>query len=202
MDISCSGVILAGGLSTRFSGKNKALIQIDGKSIIERLLDIFHELFHEIILVTNQPDEYLKWDIAIVTDIFTVRSSLTGIHAGLFYSRSPYAFITACDTPFLKKELIELLISYIESDKDLIIPETSVGFEPLCAIYSTRCLHKIEQQISRESYKIRDFYSKIRVKKIHEFQLRQKDPELVSFFNINTPEDLQKANHMRLREVA
>jgi len=96
-------VILAGGLNTRFSGTNKAFLRIRGKRILDHIYDLCKELFEEIILVTNDPLQYLEWDLVIATDIFPVRSSLTGIHAGLFCATNPYAFFIACDAPFLKK---------------------------------------------------------------------------------------------------
>ena len=88
MKISCSGVILAGGLNTRFSGKEKALVRVGGKRIIDRILAVFNGLFEEIILVTNNPLRYIEWDVNIVTDLFPIRSSLTGIHAGLLCIQS------------------------------------------------------------------------------------------------------------------
>ena len=97
----CTGVILAGGENRRFSGKNKAFVQVAGKRILDHIYGVFSDLFEEIILVTNNPLQYLEWDFNIVTDLFSIRSSLTGIHAGLFYATNPHAFFAACDTPFL-----------------------------------------------------------------------------------------------------
>ena len=99
MTIPCTGVILSGGLSTRFNGNNKAFIRVHGKRIIDRLYEVFSDLFDEIILVTNQPLQFLEWDLTIVTDLFSVRSSLTGIHAGLFYMKNPFAFFSIEDEP-------------------------------------------------------------------------------------------------------
>ncbi|MCU0592028.1 MAG: molybdenum cofactor guanylyltransferase [Desulfobacterales bacterium] len=147
----CSGVILAGGLSTRYGGENKA---------------------------------------------FLVRSSLTGVHAGLFYTRHPFAFFSACDTPFLKKEIIETVLEQIDPADDLIIPQTSKGFEPLCAAYSKRCLKAAEEHLRANKLKIQLALQKGRIKTIPEERLREKDPELVSFFNVNTPEDLARAEQM------
>ena len=133
---SCTGVILAGGLNSRFSGANKAFIQIGDKRIIDHIYDVFRELFEEIILVTNDPLKYLGWDLKIVTDIYPARSSLTGIHAGLFYTTGSHAFITACDTPFLKKELVETIICAVEPQTDIVIPETTSGMRAsLCRLF-------------------------------------------------------------------
>ena len=190
---SFTGVILAGGLNTRFSGANKALIQIGGKQILDRIYAVFSNLFEEIILVTNDPVKYIGWDLKIVTDIYPYRSSLTGIHAGIFYSTKSHSFITACDTPFLNKELLEAIICAVEPQIDIVIPETSTGLEPLCAVYSKRCQKPIENQIKKQEFKIDKFFNKVRVKKISDKELRTKDPELTSFFNVNTPSSLEEA---------
>ena len=199
MKYSCTGVILAGGMNTRFSGKDKALIRVGGRRILDCILDIFNDFFDEIILVTNNPTPYLKWDLHIVADLFPIRSSLTGIHAGLFYASHPHAFFTACDTPFLKKERIETILKKIDSSADAFIPEISVGLEPLCAVYAKKCLSRIEQHLAQDKLKIQRVFKNGRIKKIPEKTLRKSDPDLVSFFNINTPEDLQKAEALIAR---
>jgi molybdopterin-guanine dinucleotide biosynthesis protein A len=186
-------VILAGGLSTRYGGENKAFLKVGGMRILDRLFAVYRELFDEIILVTNRPSDFLAWDALIVTDIFPVRSSLTGIHAGLFYARHPFAFFSACDTPFLKKEVVETVLENLEPGIDLVIPRTSAGFEPLCAAYSQRCLKAAEDHILQNKFKIQMALSGKRIKKIPEDLLRLKDPELLSFFNVNSPEDLARA---------
>jgi molybdenum cofactor guanylyltransferase len=192
-ETACSGVILAGGLNTRFSGTNKAFLGIGGKRILDSVYDLFSSVFDEVLIVTNQPEDYLEWNANIVSDIFQVRSSLTGIHAGLFYARHPFVFVTACDTPFLKKEIVETLIQAIAPDTAVVIPETAAGMEPLCAVYAKTCLALVERQIQAKKFKIQSMFKKIRVKKIPEATLREKDPELVSFFNINTETDFLTA---------
>ena len=196
MTIPCTGVILSGGLNTRFDGKNKAFVSIGGRRIIDRLLEVFSDLFDDIILVTNHPDQFLRWDLTIVTDIIDLRSSLTGIHTGLFYANNPYAFFSACDTPFLNKELVEVLIQQIEQKIDIIMPQTTAGYEPLCAIYSKRCLKSAEDHLHAKKLKIQWALRSNRTRHIPEKELRQVDPELRSFFNINTPEDLARAEEM------
>jgi molybdopterin-guanine dinucleotide biosynthesis protein A len=145
---------LSGGLATRYDGKEKALVQVGGVRILDRIYEIYAELFDEIILVTNTPLRFLQWDLVIVPDLFPIRSALTGIHAGLFFMTNPYAFISACDTPFLKKELVETVIANIETKIDIVMPETSSGFEPLCAVYSKRCLKPAHQHLEQEKLKV------------------------------------------------
>lgn len=208
MTLPCSGVILAGGLNTRFSGENKAFFSINGKMVFDCLYDLFNDLFEETILVTNDPLPFLDWDIHIVTDMFQIRSPLIGIHAGLFAAKFPYIFAAACDTPFLKKELIEAIVEEIEPSFDVVVPETPDGFQPLCAVYSKQCLkvlepHLAEQkcnpnggEVFQKGLKIQYLFQKVRVKMLTAKTLREKDPDLISFFNVNTPDDLAKANEM------
>lgn len=196
MKPSVTGVILAGGQNTRFSGTNKALIRVGDKYILDRIYDVFSDLFEEIILVTNDPIQYLEWNLDIVTDLFPIRSSLTGIHTGLFYMTTPYAFFAACDIPFLKKGLVDTILNHIEPGVDIVIPETSKGLEPLCSVYSKHCLKPIEQQLVKQQLKIRQVFQKVRVKKLPENILRENDPDLVSFYNINTHDDLVRAEHI------
>jgi molybdopterin-guanine dinucleotide biosynthesis protein A len=192
----CSGVILAGGLGTRYRGENKAFLKVGGVRILDRLYEVFSRVFDEIILVTNSPLEFLEWDAMIVTDIFPVRSSLTGIHAGLFYARHPHAFFSACDTPFLKREMIATVLDHIEPAADLVLPQTSAGAEPLCAAYSRRCLKPIEEHLRANKFKVQRALKNCRIKKIPEARLREMDPELISFFNVNTPDDLGRAEQL------
>ncbi len=196
MTHSCSGVILAGGLGTRYGGENKAFLRVGGVRILDRLFEVYREVFEEIILVTNNPVEFLEWDALIVSDIFPLRSSLTGVHAGLFYASHPFAFFSACDTPFLKKEIIETVLKQIDPTDDLVIPQTSAGLEPLCAAYSKRCLKTAEEHLRANKFKIQLALKSGRINKIPEERLREKDPELVSFFNVNTPEDLARAEQI------
>jgi molybdopterin-guanine dinucleotide biosynthesis protein A len=196
MKNSCSGVILAGGLSTRYGGENKALLRVGGIRIMDRLFAIYKELFDQIIIVTNNPLEFLEWDALIVTDLFPVRSSLTGVHAGLFYASHPFAFISACDTPFLKKEVVETVLEHTDPADDFVIPKTSEGFEPLCAAYSRRCLKPAEDHLRANQFKIQLALRNCRIKMVPEERLRARDPDMVSFFNVNTPEDLSRAEQL------
>ena len=177
-------------------GKNKALLSLGGQTILDRLCNTFQGLFDEVLLVTKDPVQYLSWDFMIVSDLFPLPSSLTGIHAGLFHASAPHAFITACDTPFLRPELIKALLDELEPKWDVIMPVTEQGNQPLCAIYSKRCIKPIERQLQNGDPKILNFFPKVKVKEIPEAELRSVDPDLISFFNINTPEDLTASEQM------
>ncbi|MEW6185265.1 MAG: molybdenum cofactor guanylyltransferase [Thermodesulfobacteriota bacterium] len=191
-----AGVILAGGLNRRMDGQNKAFLSVGDQSIIGRLVELFEGLFEQVILVSNQPLDFVAWDCLIVKDLLHTRGSLTGVHTGLFYTRSSHAFVTACDMPFIKPEIIRLLLDDLDPKWDVVVPVTSEGYQPLCALYSKRCLKVIEDQVRQGNMKISRLYSKVKIRKIPEEPLRKVDPELISFFNINTQEDLTLSQKM------
>ncbi len=189
-------MILAGGLNTRFGGRPKPLMTVGGMRLLDRIYQILRPCFNDLILVTNSPLDYLQWDLALVSDLYPQRSSLTGIHAGLYYAQHPHAFVIAGDTPFLNPAVIELLWQKVDQQVDLILPVTAKGNEPLCAIYARKALPAMEKQLNRKIYKIMRVFRRDRIKPVTEKRLRQVDPQLHSFFNINTPDDLARAEAM------
>jgi molybdopterin-guanine dinucleotide biosynthesis protein A len=193
---ACTGIILAGGESKRLNSVEKSNLLVGDKRILAWMMSVYEKLFSEIILVSNHPTTHLEWDAIVVKDIYTKRSSLTGIHSGLFYTKTDHAFIAACDTPFLKMDLVNVIVQHIDSSADVVIPRTDVGIEPLCAVYSRRCLQTVQGALEQNSLKIRNIFKKLKIKEIPETVLRKADPGLTSFFNINTPEDLEQANRM------
>ena len=197
----CSGVILAGGLSKRLNGRDKAMIEIQGKRILDHIYSVYQNIFSEIILVTNKPEAYLNWNMLTVSDLFPLRSSLTGIHAGLFYASHPYIFVSACDAPFLQPELVRLLVSAARPGADAFMPETSKGLEPLCAVYAKSCLKTIETHIRQEKLKIQWVFHQSRIDRISEERVRKADPGFLSFVNINTPDDLLRVKSLEKESI-
>jgi molybdopterin-guanine dinucleotide biosynthesis protein A len=194
-----TGVILAGGKSTRI-GINKAFLKINGQRIIDRTIDIFRDVFDDIILVTfddiilvtNNPIEYLHLDLKIVTDLIPNKGALGGIYTGLFYASSQHIFVTACDMPFINKGFIEYAISKIDNF-DVVVPRSDDGLQPLHAIYSKRCRNHIEASMQSNRLKIKSFFPKVRVKEISSEEIHYFDPQQSLFFNINHLDDLEKA---------
>jgi molybdopterin-guanine dinucleotide biosynthesis protein A len=185
-------VILAGGLNSRMGGRNKAFLEVEGRPILERIIEAIDGLFSETLLVTRQPDPYNGWPVTVVGDLFQNRASLTGIHAGLAQCRSPYAFVLPCDAPFIRRALIKLLLTEISAELDVIVPHYNDRLQPLCAIYSKRCIGPIEDQLTRGDMRIIDFFDRINLRIVPSERLRQADPEMRSFINVNTLEALKK----------
>ena len=190
---SCSGIILAGGLNTRMHGRNKAFIKLGSRRFIDHILGTLNACFTDCLIVTREPSLYNEQDARIVTDRFELRSPLTGIHAGLVKMSCGYGFVTSCDTPLLRKEVINILVRAIEPGIDVITPSSGDYFQPMCAVYSVRCANIIEQMLRRNQAKVDLLYERIRLKTIPYSRFESVDPDLVSFQNINTPADLENA---------
>jgi len=193
MENSVAGIILAGGLNSRMGGYNKAFLQLGNSRVLNWILATLKNNFNEILLITRDCENYRQWELKIVNDIFEARSPLSGIHAGLLNMKADYAFCIGCDTPFLKKELIEILLNEISPSVDVIVPFSGTHFQPLCAVYSKQCIGRIEEQLGRNDLKVDNLFDKVPLKKIPYERFKEVDPKLISFFNVNTPEDLRLA---------
>jgi molybdopterin-guanine dinucleotide biosynthesis protein A len=193
-----SAVILAGGRSSRMV-ENKLLLPLGGSTVIGTLLSSLTSLFAECILVTDHPNAYRDWPVRLTADIVCgpQKNSLTGIHAGLTVSTKPYNFVVAGDMPFVAPDLIRCLAAQCNG-YDVVIPRQGNHFQPLCAIYHKNCLPHIVAKLAEKHYKIIDFFPEVRVCSIDAAELVPYDRELLSFFNVNTPEDYRLAQeHVR-----
>jgi len=177
-------------------GNNKAFLKVGGQTILKRVLDSISPFFEEILLVTRRPELYTDLPLRIVTDIYPARSSLTGIHAGLKNAAAPLSFVLPCDAPFVQPDLVRFLLGEIEPALDVIVPLIDNHYEPLCAIYSKRCLPFIEDQLDRDDFTILNFFDRINLKTIPAQRIKTADDGMVSFFNVNTPEALKASQNM------
>jgi len=188
-----SAIVLAGGDSKRI-GYPKAKLKLKGNTLIEIIVYQLQTRFNKIILVTNSPELFDGLPVNLVGDIYitTNKNSLRGIHAGLTASASKCNFVIGCDMPFANMELVSLLYGYAH-DYQVVVPQLSGHFQPLFAFYQRSCLEEIEESLRNGDYKIANFYQKVKIKTLGEEQINKIDPHHISFFNINTIEDYQKA---------
>jgi len=196
-----TGIILAGGSGKRMGSKNKAFLQLGDRPVIEWLLDRLNEVFNQILIVTDTPDFYRSYkDVRVTVDkiIKPQKSTLAGIHAGLYEMNTEYGFVVACDMPFINTKLIVEMISFCDG-YDIIIPCHKGHVEATFALYHKNNLYFIEDSLARNDFKIVKFFPKVKVKYLDEGFIKKIDPEFDSFFNLNTPEDLEKANDKILK---
>src|SRR3954469_4803909 len=107
--MKAAAIILSGGKSSRM-GTNKALLKINEKTNIKRITDTLKVLFNDIILVTNDPEDYQFLGVKMVSDHYPGQGPLAGVHAGLLASPHETNFVVACDMPFVSVGLAELLV--------------------------------------------------------------------------------------------
>ena len=185
-----TGIILAGGKSTRM-GKNKALIEIEGIPIIERICALFKELFQEVWIITDQEELFAGLGARLHDDLIPNLGALGGLYSGLVLASFPYSFCVACDMPFLRESLIDFLLRRIDGFA-AVVPKTRDGWQPLHAVYSKACLDPIKEVVAEGRTKIIDIYPRIKIRTVEEEEFRSLDPVNESFININTPEDLAR----------
>ena len=173
-------------MSKRLDYKNKALLKVGNKSIIERVIDALSEVTESILLITNSPEEFKYLDLSTYSDIIPDSGPLGGIYTGLSISMTYHNLVIACDMPFIQSHILESLINQIE-DNDIVIPVTPDGYHPLCAIYSKKCVNPIESLINSGSLKVTNLFNYVKVNKV-DFTTYP-EFELNAFFNINTNED-------------
>jgi molybdopterin-guanine dinucleotide biosynthesis protein A len=188
-----TGIILAGGIGSRM-GENKALKKLAGETLIERTVNRLSKSVHQIILVTNSPEEFSFLNIPMVPDILKGIGPLAGILTGLTHSATELNFFMACDLPFIHSEAIDYLLK-MRGTFDLIAYQTEKGVEPFCAIYSKKLIAEIQSRIQKRNYEIHTLFNGKNAKLIHfNPQLRFYHPDL--FFNVNSPDDLKKAQDL------
>ena len=190
-----TGVIQAGGKSTRMGGRPKALIELGGRRIIDRVVDVVRAVTDDLLLVTNTPDLYAALGLPMVPDVFPDHGSLGGIYSGLKAAPGEAAFTVACDMPFLMREVARLVIDRAH-EADVVLPTVGGQFETLHACYAKSCLPPMESRLREGRLKIVGFFDEVRVLPIAEQDVaRWRAPDLV-FMNVNTPEELARAREL------
>jgi molybdopterin-guanine dinucleotide biosynthesis protein A len=190
-----TGVIQAGGRSVRMGGQPKALMELGGRRIIDRVADVVRAVADDVLIVTNTPELYASLDLPMVPDAFPEHGSLGGIYSGLRAAPGDAAFTVACDMPFLMVEVARLVTGRA-GEADVVVPRVGGQWETLHACYAKACLGPIEARLRAGQLRIVGFYDEVRVLAITEAEVaRFRAPE-VAFMNVNTPEDLEAARRL------
>lgn len=192
-----TSIILAGGKSLRL-GQSKALQAIGGKSLIQWVVDRLAILSTEIIIATAH-GEAIPCSSAVriktVADIYPRKGPLVGIYSGLIASSSSQAIVVGCDMPFLSVSLLEYMTQNL-GESDVALPRIGEMVEPLCAVYSKNCLAPIQELLEQNELGISKLFSMVKVKYVEEDEINSFDPEHLSFFNINSQDDLTRAQRL------
>ncbi len=195
MNISSTGVIQAGGKSTRMGGAPKALAEVGGRTVIERVVAALVPVLDDILIVTNTPDRYAFLGLPMVPDVFLDHGSLGGIYSGLRAARGATAFTVACDMPFLHPDVARLVVERA-AEADVVIPRVGDQLETMHAAYGKACLPHMEERLRAGQLRIVGFFDRVRVLEVPEATVAPiRAPEIV-FMNVNTPDELAHARQL------
>lgn len=186
-----TAVVVAGGRSRRIQ-TDKAFLDIGGKRLLDRVLEVIVPMFSPVYINSNTPELYREWGLQVLPDIFKDTGALGGMYTGLVHAATQHVFCVACDMPALNPQFIRYMTGQING-YDALIPRTPDGFHPLHAIYSTRCISKIEELLTQNRLKISHLFPKVRTGYVTEDQIRVFDPSFESFLNLNTWQDVLEA---------
>ena len=192
-----TAVILAGGQSRRL-GRDKAVEPFAGEPLICRVIRRASEAVSADQVVVVVADRAraaalpLDGSHQTAVDVFPDCGSLGGIYTGLNAASTDWSLVTACDMPFLSAPLLAYMAG-LRDGVDAVVPVVDGRPEPTHALYSRGCLPAIETRLRVGQLKISGFFDNVAVRYVPESAIREFDPDLLSFFNINRPEDLSRA---------
>lgn len=201
-----SAIILAGGFSKRL-GEDKGLIQLANKPLIKYVLDAINDIADEKIVVASSKFQAEKFanviglNVKIVVDTGDLRSPLVGALTGFKEALGKYTLLLSCDTPFISRDVLALLLDLC-INKTAVIPRWPNGYiEPLQSAYHVKqALEAAKNALDKEKLNMLSMIENLRgIRYVSTIALQQLDPELKTFFNVNTLLDLKKAEHMLKR---
>ena len=196
-------MILAGGFSRRF-GQNKGLIDLAGKPLVLHVVDRVSEVVDETVVVVSSDiqketiESLLGHGVNVVVDKHEAQSPLVGALAGFERAEGEYSLLLPCDTPFISLQVAQFLLD-ICVNRGAVIPKWPSGYiEPLQAAYHTKsALTATKKVLEQGKLDLRSMIARLKaVQYVSTMVLRQMDPKLLTFFNINTPEDLKRAEFL------
>ncbi|HNB51646.1 MAG TPA: molybdenum cofactor guanylyltransferase [Anaerolineales bacterium] len=194
-------VLQAGGKSTRM-GRDKALVSFQGMTMIEYILQQTKGLTQDTIVITNTPEDYRFLNLPLFPDVIPDWGALGGLYTAIACAPQETCLVLACDMPFVNRPLLEHLLALLPGH-DAAIPhldptgnQMPAFAEPFRAVYRKSCLTPIQTAIETGQRRIISFFHAVNIRFVNRGELEQFDPELRTFFNVNTPEDLEQAERI------
>lgn len=189
--------IQAGGLSRRM-GQNKALMLFAGIPMIQRVVERIQSIASEIIIISNDHTAFEFLNLPIIPDRIAGRGVLGGLYSSLSSSAHPFVAPVACDMPFINPALLQAELDLLLSSKaDVVIPESPNGLEPLHAVYRREsCLPFVQEALFQEQRRLIGWFDRVNVCVMTQIEVAEFDPDKNAFININTPDDLIRAESL------
>jgi molybdopterin-guanine dinucleotide biosynthesis protein A len=179
-------------------GADKAMIEIGGKTLLQRALDNLTYVSDNVFVVGDRP-EYRQYGVPVFADAYPGTGTLGGIATAIRYAEHERVLVVACDMPLLSRTLLQAMVAE-PADYDVLVPVTAAErsgqgskqtYETLHAIYRRTCLAPIERRLTDGQLKVIGFFDDVNVMPLATDWIARYDPSLRSFMNANTPEDIQ-----------
>ena len=189
-----TGIILAGGKSSRL-GRDKAWEDVGGQRIIDRVIGALQSSCDEVLIIGDRPERQNELSIPKCiqyrSDELKGRGSIGGLYTGLKSSDTLWSLVVACDMPFISRELIQFMLSIISKNRcDAIVPVINGRYQPTHALYNSTCIPFIEKNISSGNFRMDSYFDEIYLEEISEDVINSIEGAELSFFNVNTEDDL------------
>ena len=180
-------------------GRDKALETVDGQSLLQRVVTQLSSFSDEIIIVTAKGKSLPQFadnpSFRIVADAYPGRGALVGLASGLAASKARYNLAVACDMPFLNPALLRYMLGLM-AGFDLVLPRLNDMVEPLHAVYAKSCLAPLERLLGEGHMRFNALFGLVRVRCVEAEEIDRFDPRRLSFFNVNTGADLERAQQL------
>ena len=191
----CTAIILAGGDSKRM-GRDKAALPFDGQTLLQSVTTTVQPLFAQTLLSVRQPRAALSLPLPQICDTQPDGGPLVGLVSALQRIATPWAFVVACDMPFVAPALIVQLASY-RANYQAVVPEVDGHSQPLAAFYARSAIPLLQSCLANGDKSLTGALKLLNVRYVPADELAQFDPQLRSFFDLDTPQDAALAEGMK-----
>jgi len=185
--------VVAGGRGERLGGVAKGLLEVEGRTVVERLVALAPALgLAEVLLVANEPAPYARYGLRTVADVVEGKGAPGGVHAALVGARTEWVLAVACDMPFVSPEAVRVLLETRGPEVDAVCFEAAGRPEPLLAVYRAALADRWGEVLEKEDPSLRALLARCRARLLPEDALRRVDPDARSVVSVNTREDLAR----------
>jgi molybdopterin-guanine dinucleotide biosynthesis protein A len=196
---SVAAAIIAGGPARRLGGATKPLLEVDGRTVADRQLAVLRPVFSRLLVVANDPGPWRARGVEVVPDRVTGAGPLAGLSAALAAAGDAEAVVClAGDLPFLSPALLTALRDRAP-EADALAPRPAGRAEPLCARYAVRVRDVVDARLAEGRLALHDLLAELATVWLDDAALAALDPQGLSFINLNTPDDLRRAEELARR---
>jgi molybdopterin-guanine dinucleotide biosynthesis protein A len=203
-----SAAILAGGRATRFAGRDKGALLVEGRTILDRQMSELSRISNEILLVRGErlPEQAPRTDVITIADVMPGCGPLGGLHAALTAARNHVVVVVACDMPYVTAPFLAYLASRVSEPGEVneyaaVVPHSEGRYHPLCAAYTRAALDPIERRLAAGSLTMNSLLADVRLRVIHAEDIAPFGDPRRLLANVNTPAEHEQLEALHNHEL-